>query len=165
MAERVLIGIDPGLKGSVAFLKSSGSLAIERIPAHVVQRTLASGKQGAPTNEVNVPALVAVLLKHTTGADVEVWFEDVRSAPHDGRRAAFTFGKVKGQIQGALHAAGLNDAHYVAPSVWKVRMKCTGAKRNARARAEALFPTTRFRSIDDCEAALVAAYGLLVGTP
>lgn len=163
MSITTIIGIDPGLKGSMVTLdaKKPGSLKIDRLPTKVEQRILKSGAKGKPINSIDTEALQRILSVYDPATTV-AFLEDVRSMPTDGRRAAFTFGRVKAAIEAALTAQRI-PVLYVTPSVWKTRMRCTGLKRNARMRCEAIYPDVKFKSIDDCEAALIATYGILFG--
>lgn len=164
MPVTTIIGIDPGLKGSMVTLdaKKPGSLKIDRLPTKVEQRILKSGGGlGKPINSIDTEALQRILSTYDPATTV-AFLEDVRSMPTDGRRAAFTFGRVKAAIETALSTQRI-PVLYVTPSVWKTRMRCTGLKRNARVRCEAIYPDVKFKSIDDCEAALIATYGILFG--
>jgi crossover junction endodeoxyribonuclease RuvC len=146
-----IVGIDPGLKGSMAFLKTDGSLTVERLPILVEQRKTRRVRM------IDTQRLTEILKEH--GTDVAL-VEDVFSRPRDGVRGAFTFGGVKTAIVAALRAAGVRTL-YVSPSVWKGRMRLSADKKRSRALAEKVFPKFKFKSIDDCEAALLAAYLLL----
>lgn len=146
-----IVGIDPGLKGSMAFLKTDGSLTVERLPILVEQRKTRRVRM------IDTQRLTEILKEH--GADVAL-VEDVFSRPRDGVRGAFTFGGVKTAIVATLRAAGVRTL-YVSPSVWKGRMRLSADKKRSRALAEKVFPKFKFKSIDDCEAALLAAYLLL----
>jgi len=146
-----IVGIDPGLKGSMAFLKTDGSLTVERLPIIVEQRKTRRVRM------IDTQRLTEILKEH--GTDVAL-VEDVFSRPRDGVRGAFTFGGVKVAIVASLRAAGVRTL-YVSPSVWKGRMRLSADKKRSRALAEKVFPKFKFKSIDDCEAALLAAYLLL----
>lgn len=156
-----IIGIDPGLKGSMCVLdKNGGPPVIQRLPT--AQRIRANGKV---VNTIDTVALSEMLRKLVPDPNDAVCFlEDVHSCPKDGRTAAFTFGGVQVAIQSTIALYGL-PTRFIAPSAWKVRMKCTGPKKNARMRCEKLYPAHKhlFKSIDDCEATLIATYGLLFG--
>ena len=146
-----IVGIDPGLKGSMAFLKTDGTLHVERLPILIEQRKTKRVRM------IDTQRLTEILKAH--GTDVAL-VEDVFSMPRDSRRGAFTFGGVKVAIVAALRAAGVRTL-YVSPSVWKGKMRLSADKKRSRALAEKVFPKFKFKSIDDCEAALLAAYLLL----
>lgn len=135
----------------MAFLKTDGSLTVERLPILVEQRKTRRVRM------IDTQRLTEILKEH--GTDVAL-VEDVFSRPRDGVRGAFTFGGVKTAIVAALRAAGVRTL-YVSPSVWKGKMRLSADKKRSRALAEKVFPKFKFKSIDDCEAALLAAYLLL----
>lgn len=152
-SRRTLLGIDPGVKGSMALLGGRGNgLCVKRLPVLIREGSSRAFKQ------IDAAKLYGMLVE--LGPIDECVLEDVRSVPGDGHVGAFSFGHTKGIIEGVLGSVGIR-IRYVAPSVWKGKMGLTRDKKLSRALAERAFPSVKFGSYDDCEAALLALYGVL----
>lgn len=166
----MIVGIDPGINGSMAFISPETGLEIVRLPVRVEKRSTRDMKF------IDTPALFKILLArrpHTA------FVENVFSCPGDTPMTAFSFGNSKGRIETCLelfhlfpHELFHSDPNSipdpiriipVSASVWKNKMGCTSNKATSRRAAEKLYPHFKFKSIDDCEAALIATYGLLFG--
>lgn len=149
-----LLGVDPGVKGALAFLNARGSLlAAYRMPTTI---TLRNRKRKRIIDE---EALLSLILQH---APDSAWIEDVYASPQMGVTSSFTFGDGKGLLRGILRARGV-ELHRVHPSVWKRDMRVTADKRSSIRRAKKLFPfqLAMLTSEGKCEAALIGLYGLL----
>lgn len=163
----MIVGIDPGINGSMAFISPETGLEIVRLPVRVEKRSTRDMKF------IDTPALFKILLArrpHTA------FIENVFSCPGDTPMTAFSFGNSKGRIETCLELLHLwspptdysTDALPppiriipVSASVWKNKMGVTSNKATSRRAAEKLYPQFKFKSIDDCEAALIATYGML----
>lgn len=157
----MIVGVDPGIRGSMAFISPDTGLEIVRVPVRVEQRSKREMKF------IDTPALFEILLARRPKI---AFVENVFSCPGDTPMTAFSFGNSKGRIETVLEVLHLHpdynhtEAVYVIPvsaSVWKAKMGVTCNKATSRARAEKLYPQHKFASIDDCEAALIATYGML----
>lgn len=152
----VVLGIDPGLNGALAFIHSDkGILDIIDMP------TLQIVRNGKFKREVD-PAGVAsaILLYNPTRAVLEL----VNATPQMGVTSSFSFGESKGIVRGVLAALNVPMTS-VPPLTWQRAMHVRKGKDAARARAAELFPrdATRFRRVKDdgrADATLIAAYGL-----
>lgn len=169
----MIVGIDPGINGSMAFISPETGLEIVRLPVRVEKRSTRDMKF------IDTPTLFKILLArrpHTA------YIENVFSCPGDTPMTAFSFGNSKGRIETCLELFHLGwPTDYstdtdtdtptpspitiipVSASVWKNKMGCTSNKDTSRRAAEKLYPQYKFKSIDDCEAALIATYGMLFG--
>ena len=158
----VILGIDIGINGAVAVLTGTGDLiAIHNMP------TLADGPAGR--RAVNAALLASLIYEsHARSAFVEL----VNAWPGEGAVGAFSFGRSRGVIEGALAAAGV-PCRFITPTSWKravgIPFGKAGAKDAARSKAIARWPehAAMFaRKCDDgrAEAALIAAAGLKVGS-
>jgi hypothetical protein len=170
----MIVGIDPGIRGSMAFISSDKGLEIVRLPIRVEKRSKREMKF------IDTPALYKILLAMRPRV---AFVENVFSCPSDTPMTAFSFGNSKGRIETCLELLHLHpDYNHVDPStetstatdpstpisiipisasVWKNKMGCTTNKLTSRLAAEKLYPNFKFASIDDCEAALIATYGML----
>ncbi len=125
-----LIGIDPGVSGSIVILQSRQCLTpIEwvRMP------TLKVGK----SSRVDVAALARYLAEYDAG---EAFIEQVHSMPGQGVSSVFTFGHACGAVEGVI-AALMIPYTLVTPQKWKGRAGLIGSEKDAcRSRAIQLWP-------------------------
>lgn len=150
-----VLGIDPGAKGSLAFLNEKGELlACYRIPTF--KHVLKSGKK---RTRVDGERLAAIIKRE---APTVAYIEDVHSQARDGHVGAFAFGRTVGTLTGVLAALGV-PTQSVGILEWKGAMRVTSDKETAKARAVTLFPgkSALLKTADDCEAALIGLYSLL----
>lgn len=147
----MIIGIDPGNTGAIAFLEECGSLfKVEDMPI------MANGKK----NQVNAAELARLLsIPDITVAVVE----RVSAMPGQGVSSMFNFGMGYGVIQGVL-AANKIPFHLITPQKWKKAALLSGKdKDNARTLAQQLYPDAplgRKRDIGRADAILIARYGV-----
>lgn len=151
----VILGIDPGLSGALAFLD------IELGTCLVVDMPVLEVKKGAGTaKQIDLSALAARIdeanIKHA-------YLERVSASPQMGVTSAFNFGLGYGAIRGIL-AASFVPTTLITPAEWKRALKCPTEKDGARARASELLP--RFANLwplkkhdGRAEAAMLAYYG------
>lgn len=150
----IVIGIDPGIKGSAAFIRPSG-IEVVRLPVKVVKHTTRDMKF------IDTAAWHHALVSRVPDPTQAIcYLESVFSMSNDTPMTAFSFGNTKGRIEAALEIHDIKVVP-VAPATWKGRMGVTADKATSRAKAERLYPGTSFKSVDDCEAALIATYGIL----
>ena len=147
----MIVGIDPGATGAVAWVTDHGHLIEVSDLPHVAKVGL-------------LPAVFATMLR---GGDREpithAFVERVASRPGAGVAGMFNFGRDYGQILGVLAALDI-PVTLVTPQVWKRSLSVPADKSAARARAAQLWPGlagTFARVKDDgrAEAALIALYG------
>lgn len=151
----VLLGVDPGLHGALAFITDAGDLlAAYKMPTLRQERSRKKFK-----TFINETTLAEIIKKHTPHV---VWIEDVFSSSQMGVVSSFSFGEGKGILKGICGALGIKP-RYVHPSVWKREIGVTAEKRSSILRAKHLFPFQQklLTSEGKCEAALIALYGLL----
>lgn len=156
----MIIGIDPGLKGAIAFLKDDGNLVINDLPL----RQTASGKKTIHGGDLH--AMVSTALSfpfHSNGMKKHVVaLECVNAMPHDGVVSAFNFGKSTGIIVGVLASLNLTIIE-PPPAVWKNALGLGTNKKDSLALAKKTFPKYHYyfeRAKDDgrAEAALIAHF-------
>lgn len=165
-----MLGIDPGLDGSMALISGEG-LHISRIPTY-----------RDPKNNKRLIDTSAMFDTVDKWKPTHMCIEDVWSSDQMGVVSAFSFGEGKGILKGmaahcgmVIHGSERHDqllaagrdpgtVRWVPPASWKAALKLSKDKSLSRKMAEALFPAAKksLRSIDDCEAALLALYGLIL---
>ena len=150
----IVVGIDPGANGALAFLKDGQLIGMVDMPTTVVKRG------SREVREVNAPGLANILRAHDADA---AYLEQVGAMPGQGVSSMFAFGRAVGVLEGALACAGV-PVTKVPPQTWQRAMRVRGGKDGARERAMQLFPRDANlfeRKKDDgrADAVLIASYG------
>lgn len=151
----LILGVDPGLSGALAFLHDGVLLNVQDLP-------LVSVGHGAGSRQEMSPELLHDELVHL---DIRIGMavvEDV-NAFGMGRTSAYRFGKNVGQIEGVLAACGIRTVK-VTPQKWKKAMGLSTDKALSRAAAIKLWPDqskyfSRVKDDGRAEAALLAEWG------
>ena len=146
----MIVGIDPGMAGAIAWLSDDGHL--------IEVRDLPVAK-----GEGLMPAVLAVFLREQDRQPVHAFLERVAARPGAGVSGMFNFGRGYGQIEGVLAALGV-PVTLVTPGKWKGALRVPADKAASRSRAAQLWPGlagTFARVKDDgrAEAALIGLYG------
>jgi crossover junction endodeoxyribonuclease RuvC len=143
----IILGIDPGLTGGLAFYAPSNPRAVAALDI-----PLAGG-------EVDVDAFTALIRQHDPDLGV---IERAAAMPGQGVVSTFKFGAAYGALRAAVAASGV-PLHVVAPGVWKRHFRLSADKEQARALAIRLWPGvghfSRKKDHGRAEAALLARYG------
>lgn len=155
----VILGIDPGLTGGLAFYDALRPALIAVYDMPVADKDVDSGY------------LFQLIRDH---GPVAAFVEQVAARPGQGVSSMFRFGVVYGQALGVLGAA-MVPVFPAPPATWKRKMGFTGGpagKEQARAWAIRTFPACAdaFRRKGDhgrADAAALAVYGAgkVAGTP
>lgn len=148
----MIIGIDPGLSGAVAFYN-----AFTR-EMSVVDMPVSPGTKG------KTDLMHRVLYDHLAGLPpCDAWVENVGAMPGQGVSSMFRFGQTVGAIHMAVAATG-HSLRLVTPAKWKGYFGLVKDKGAARCLAAQRFPACadlfkRVRDDGRAEAALIALYG------
>jgi crossover junction endodeoxyribonuclease RuvC len=150
----LVVGIDPGLSGAIAFLHDEQLLNVADLPVVEVQHGKGSRKELSP-------ALLHDMLVHTEIRIAKAIVEDV-NAFGMGRTSAFRFGVNVGTILAVLACCGIRT-ETVTPGRWKKSMGLGSDKALSRAAAIKLWPdqSHHFSRVKDdgrAEAALLAEF-------
>jgi crossover junction endodeoxyribonuclease RuvC len=156
MALSCVIGIDPGAKGAIALLSSSGDL-LEIFDMPVTEE--ANGRKAT-----NAPLLASLIARSQCS---RIFCEFVAARPTDAKVAAFAFGRARGVIEGIAGAYDL-PLVFLVPQTWKRFANVPPGKEHkdvARTRAIARWPAHAelFRlkaNVDRAEAAFIGVAGL-----
>ena len=155
----MIVGIDPGLSGALAFYQPTENVfEVEDMPTF----TVPVNKKMRRVLDLNLLAALVQEKDTFFGIDMVV-VEDVHSMPKQGVASSFTFGRVFGSIEGILVALGIPVTR-IPPHAWKRRFKCTSDKDATRRRASELMPNSAHwwplkKHDGRAEAALLAYYG------
>lgn len=149
----MIVGIDPGATGAIAWLSDSGFL--------VEVRDLPVGKEYGRTRLMS--AVLAAMLREAGRMPIHAFVEQVGPGPEGGRAALFSFGRNFGQIEGVLSGCGV-PMTLLTPQRWKRALRLPADKGEARFRAAQLWPglAGAFARVKDdgrAEAALIGLYG------
>lgn len=159
----VFIGIDPGLTGSISFVDSRGSCAIEDIP------TVDMGGNGLVKRKVNGRALAQLVRQNCPAPDdAMVICEAVRAmgGKNNAIQTQFSLGRTLGAIDAVFDVLRFTTT-LVEPQAWK-RFYGLGNDKGASLEvARALYPSSahllkRVKDHNRAESLLIAHYGLAV---
>ena len=109
----LIIGIDPGISGSICFFQDGEIKDVIDMP------TMTDGKKNK--RQVNGSQIYNEISKRIINTDkknVKVVIEQVSAMPGQGVTSMFNFGQTFGAIKGICAALGL-PIFFVRPSKWK----------------------------------------------
>ncbi len=155
--ERVVLGIDPGLRGGLALVRGNRLLQVMDMPVMEVL-----GKK-----RVNVHAIQQLFhaLHGQYGPALRCTIEKSQAAPGQSGSAAFSYGRGYGELTASLIACQIPYTE-VSPQTWRrnVGLMRGTDKKASIAKAIELFPSAvdRFTASKDgrAEAALIAMSGV-----
>jgi len=152
----MIVGIDPGKKGAIAFLNPADmSLTVHDMP------TVPDGKSKTSVS-LNSKGLFDLLKPEFPEQRNLAGIEKVHSMPGEGVSSAFTFGSICGAIDMATIAHNYEQI-FISPQKWKKYFGITADKTIARQLAIQRFPkySQLFARVKDdgrAEATLIALY-------
>ena len=153
-----IVGIDPGLKGGIAYYSPTQLFAF-RTPTVMVPHV----KRGKKTEraDMDLNECRVMLQRHDI---THVYLEQVSAMPGQGVTGMFRFGQNLGQWQGILTGMGI-DYTLVRPQVWKRHAGLIGAEKGDSVKlARETWPDYdyfKYKTADEgrAEASLMAKYG------
>ena len=154
----LIIGIDPGISGSICFLEDGTIKDVLEMP------TMTEGKKNK--KQVNGNQLfneIKSRLSEINQDDVCVVVEHVTAMPGQGVTSMFNFGQSYGVIKGICSAMQL-PIHFVRPTKWKKYFNLINTSKDAsRSRAIEIFPKIsdnlkRKKDSNKADAILIASY-------
>lgn len=151
----IVIGIDPGLSGAVAFYNTvDGTIEVADMPTNELTRN------GKTKREVSAVMLSGILTRHKVEA---AFLERVNAMAGQGVTSVFSFGRSSGIVEGILAAYDIPTT-LVTPQAWQKGVGQRAGKDGSRERAMQLFPAQADlfqRKKDDgrSDATLIAYYG------
>ena len=131
----LIIGIDPGISGSICFLENGKILDVIEMP------TMAEGKKNK--KQVNGSQIYNEILKKIHNIDkhdVKVVIEQVSAMPGQGVTSMFNFGQSFGILKGICSSMQL-PMYFVRPAKWKKYFNLINSEKDAsRTKAIEIFP-------------------------
>ncbi len=131
----LIIGIDPGITGSICFFKDGKIIDVIDMP------TMAEGKKNKKqVNGAQIYNEISKIIKENDDQDVRVIIEQVSAMPGQGVTSMFNFGQSFGILKGICSAMKLS-MYFVRPTKWKRYFSLIKSEKDAsRTRAIEIFP-------------------------
>ena len=154
----LIIGIDPGLSGSICFMEDGKILDVIEMP------TMAEGKKSK--RQVNGSQIYNEILKRVNNHeknDIRVIIEQVSAMPGQGVTSMFNFGQSFGILKGICSAMQLS-MYFVRPSKCKKYFNLINSEKDAsRTRASEIFPyfssqLSKKKDSNKADAILIASF-------
>jgi len=151
----IILGIDPGLSGALAFYNTqTGDVTV------VDMSTVEVIRNGKKKNEVSPQLLSDEIVNWPVD---KAFVERVGAMPGQGVTSVFSFGRSVGIVEGILASFDIPTT-IVPPVTWQKGVNLRGGKDGSRERAMQLFPRQASlfaRKKDDgrSDASLIAYYG------
>ena len=130
----LIIGIDPGISGSICFFKNGKIIDVIEMPV------MTDGKKNK--RQVNGSQIYNEILKRVGhhSKDTRVIIEQVSAMPGQGVTSMFNFGQSFGILKGICSAMQL-PMFFVRPAKWKKYFNLINSQKDAsRTRAIEIFP-------------------------
>lgn len=153
----MIIGIDPGITGSLVLLNNDGTY-FDHLLMPVVKKGKSSRVNGAAVSGWLSGWINSVGITHA-------YLESVQSMPKQGVASVFTFGHAAGLIEGVV-TGSLIPITLVLPTAWKKSAGLIGTGKDAaRSRAVQLYPHVRDLDLKGkgqalADSILIARHGL-----
>ena len=154
----LIIGIDPGISGSICFLNHGKILDVIEMP------TMAEGKKNK--RQVNGSQIYNEIFKRINGVenqDVRVVIEQVSAMPGQGVTSMFNFGQSFGILKGLCSAMQL-PMYFIRPAKWKKYFNLINSEKDAsRTRAIEIYPyfssqLSKKKDSNKADAILIASF-------
>ena len=154
----LIIGIDPGISGSICFLKDG------KIDDVVEMPTMAEGKKNKrQVNGSQIYNEIFKRIKSNENQDIRVVIEQVSAMPGQGVTSMFNFGQSFGILKGLCSAMQL-PMYFVRPAKWKKYFNLINSEKDAsRTRAIEIYPyfsaqLSKKKDSNKADAILIASF-------
>ena len=154
----LIIGIDPGISGSICFFEEGKILDVVEMP------TMTEGKKNK--RQVNGPQVYNEILKRINKIEkqnIRVVIEQVSAMPGQGVTSMFNFGQSFGILKG-ICSAMLLPLYFVRPAKWKKYFGLINSEKDAsRTKAIEIFPyfssqLSKKKDSNKADAILIASF-------
>ncbi len=154
----LIIGIDPGISGSLCFFEDGKIADIIEMPV------MAEGKKNK--RQVNGAQIYNEIFKRIKGIEkknIKVIIEQVSAMPGQGVTSMFNFGQSFGVLKGICSAMQL-PMYFVRPAKWKKYFNLIKSEKDAsRTKAIQIFPyissqLSRKKDSNKADAILIASF-------
>ncbi len=131
----LIIGIDPGISGSICFFQDGKIVDVIEMP------TMTEGKKNKKqVNGSQIFNEISARIKKLDKSDIKVVVEQVSAMPGQGVTSMFNFGQSFGILKGICSAMQLS-IYFVRPAKWKKYFNLINSEKDAsRTRAIEIFP-------------------------
>jgi len=131
----LVIGIDPGISGSICFFQDGKIMDVVEMPI------MTDGKKNKKqVNGSQIFNEISLRIKNIDKKDIKVVIEQVSAMPGQGVTSMFNFGQSFGILKGICSAMQL-PMYFVRPAKWKKYFNLINSEKDAsRTRAIEIFP-------------------------
>ena len=154
----LVIGIDPGVSGSICFFQDGKIIDVIEMP------TMTDGKKNKKqVNGSQIFNEISERIKKIDKRDIKVIIEQVSAMPGQGVTSMFNFGQSFGILKGICSAMQL-PMYFVRPAKWKKYFSLINSEKDAsRTRAIEIFPyfsgqLSRKKDSNKADAILIASF-------
>jgi crossover junction endodeoxyribonuclease RuvC len=154
----LIIGIDPGLSGSICFFEDGKILDVVEMP------TMTEGKKNKKqVNGSQIYNEISIRANQMDKKDIKVIIEQVSAMPGQGVTSMFNFGQSYGILKGICSAMQL-PMYFVRPAKWKKYFSLINSEKDAsRTKAIEIFPyfssnLSRKKDSNKADAILIASF-------
>ena len=154
----LIIGIDPGISGSICFLKDGKILDVVEMP------TMTEGKKNKrQVNGSQIYNEISKMINKEENQEIRVVIEQVSAMPGQGVTSMFNFGQSFGILKGLCSAMQL-PVYFVRPAKWKKYFNLINSEKDAsRTRAIEIFPyfssqLSKKKDSNKADAILIASF-------
>ena len=154
----LVIGIDPGISGSICFFHDGKIIALVEMPS------MAEGKKNKKqVNSSQIYNEIQSRIKNFEKKNIKVVIEQVSAMPGQGVTSMFNFGQSFGILKGICSAMQL-PMYFVRPAKWKKYFNLINSEKDAsRTRAIEIFPyfsgqLSRKKDSNKADAILIASF-------
>ena len=154
----LIIGIDPGISGSICFFEDGKILDVVEMP------TMTEGKKNKKqVNGSQIYNEISKRIKEIDKRNIRVVIEQVSAMPGQGVTSMFNFGQSFGILKGISSAMQL-PTYFVRPAKWKKYFNLINSNKDAsRTRAIEIFPyfsshLSKKKDTNKADAILIASF-------
>ena len=154
----IIIGIDPGISGSICFFENGKIMDVIEMP------TMAEGKKNKrQVNGSQIYNEISNRIHKVKNQEIRVIIEQVSAMPGQGVTSMFNFGQSFGILKGICSAMQL-PMYFVRPAKWKKYFNLINSEKDAsRTKAIEIFPyfsskLAKKKDTNKADAILIASY-------
>ena len=154
----LIIGIDPGISGSICFFNEGKIIDVVEMP------TMIEGKKNKKqVNGAQIFNEISAKIKELEKKDIKIVIEQVSAMPGQGVTSMLNFGQSYGILKGICSAMQL-PMYFVRPAKWKKYFNLINSEKDAsRTRAIEIFPyfssqLSRKKDSNKADAILLASF-------
>ena len=154
----LIIGIDPGISGSICFFEDGKIIDVIEMP------NMAEGKKNKrQVNGAQIYHEISKRIKNLERKDIKVIIEQVAAMPGQGVTSMFNFGQSFGVLKGICAAMQI-PMYFVRPAKWKKYFNLINSEKDAsRTKAIEIFPhfstqLSRKKDSNKADAILISSF-------